>query len=175
MLTFTHPGSLSVRIAGGSLPVVSFPDTPVSGTLSLLATPQEFPEREVLSWPGEYDVGGITIRGIGQKDGSKVSYLVEIEGIRIALPVFPLETWTDADLERLGDVHVLVLPAGDAKICQKMLDDIDPRVLIITPAADGSFNQDVLKSCGAVGQEHVEEWKLKGGLPQEGREVVVFG
>lgn len=175
MLTFTHFGTLSVRIAGGALPVVSFPDAPESGALNLLASPQEFPSREIISWPGEYDVNGITIRGIGRKDGSKVSYLSEIDGIRIVFPVSPLESWTDADLERLGDVHVLVLPAEDPKICQKMIDDIDPRVLILTPATDGSFHQEVLKACGAVGQEHVSEWKLKGTLPQEGREVVVLG
>ncbi len=175
MLTFTYSGKTSVRITGGSLPVTFFPDAPVSGGLSLLPSPQEFPSREVISWPGEYDVGGITVRGIGHKDGQKVSFLTEIDGIRIAFPASPPEDWSDHDLEQLGDVHVLVMTAEDPKRFQKMLDDIDPRVLILTPAADGTIDQDVLKACGAVGQEQASEYKMKGSLPQEGRDVVVFG
>ncbi len=175
MLTFTPLGKTSVRIAGGSLPIVTFPDAPVDGALSLLPAPEESPVRTVLSWPGEYDVGGITVRGIGHQEGKKVSYAVEVDGIRIACPVSPLEELTDRDLELYGDVHVLILPAEDPKRCQKMLDEIDPRILILTPASDGLLHQDVLKACGAVGQEQVSEYKLKGSLPQEGREVVVFG
>lgn len=175
MLTFTHLGKTTVRCTGGPLPVVAFPDKPESGALSLVPSPQEYPSREVISWPGEYDVAGITVRGIGHTEGRKVSFMVEIDGIRIAFPASPLEPWPDADIEQLGDIHVLVLAAEDSKLCQKLLDEIDPRVLIITPAADGTMNPEMLKTCGAVGKEQVKEWKLKGSLPQEGREIVVFG
>lgn len=175
MLTFNYLGQGSVKVSGGGMAVVSFPAKPVSGAINLLSAPQENPNRELLSWPGEYDVAGITVRGIGQMEGQKVSYAVEIENIRIAFPAAPLEAWDDTDLERLGEIQVLVLPAEDAKICQKLIDDIDPRVLVLVPGADGTLHQDLLKAAGALGNEHVSEYKLKGSLPQEGREVVVFG
>lgn len=157
------------------MPVVSFPEKPQSGAINLLPSPQENPNRELISWPGEYDVAGVTIRGVGQVEGQKISYAVEIDHIRIAFPNAPLEVWDDIDLERLGDIHVLVLPADDVKLCQKLIDDIDPRVLIVVPGSDGTLHQDVLKAAGALDKEHVSEYKLKGSLPQEGREVVVFG
>lgn len=157
------------------MPVVSFPDKLAAGSINLIQSPQENPNREQLSWPGEYDVAGITVRGIGQMEGQKVSYLVEADNTRIAFPSPPLDVWEDTDIERLGDVHVLVLPAEDVKLCQKLIDDIDPRVLILVPGADGSLHPEVLKAAGAADKEHVSEYKLKGSLPQEGREVVVFG
>lgn len=175
MLTLTHLKNTSIRCSGGPMAIVSYPEKPVAGSLSLLSAPQEFPSREVVSWPGEYDVAGITVRGIGHLDGRAVSYLVEVDGVRIAFPFSPLAAWSDTEIEHLGDVHVLVLPAEDPKVCQTLLDEIDPRILIITPAHDGSMNQEMLKACGAVGKEHVAEYKLKGSFPQEGREVVVFG
>jgi len=175
MLTFTHLAGSSIRIIGGGIPIVSFPAKPVDGSMNLIASPQEFPSREQLSWPGEYDIAGVTVRGIGQQEGQKISYVAEADGLRIAFPATPLESWSDADIERMGEVQVLVLPAEDPKLCQALLDELDPRVLIIVPAADGNLNPDVLKACGAVDKEHVSEYKLKGALPQEGREVIVFG
>ncbi len=174
MLTFTPLAGSSIRIVGGQLPIVSFPAETVAGAINLLPSPQEHPSREMISWPGEYDVAGITIRGVGQAEGQKVSYVVEVDGVRVAFPALPLEVWEESDIEHLGEVHVLVLPTDDAKICQKLLDDVDPRVLIIVPGADGNLNADVLKACGAIDKERVAEYKLKGALPQEGREVVVF-
>ncbi len=175
MLTFTHLKGSSIRVVGGGIPVVSFPEKIVEGSVNLLPSPQEFPNREQLSWPGEYDVAGVTVRGIGQQEGQKVSYAVEADGVRIAFPSTPLEAWDDADIERMGEVQVLILPAEDPKLCQSLLDELDPRVLIIVPAADGTLHPDVLKSCGAADKEHVSEYKLKGAMPAEGREVIVFG
>jgi hypothetical protein len=175
MLTFSHIKGPSVRVSGAAMNIVSFPEAPVEGSINLLPSPQEFPNREMLSWPGEYDVAGITVRGIGQQEGQKVSYVVEADDVRVAFICSPLEPWEEADIERLGEVHVLVLPSDEAKICQKILDEVDPRVLIIVPGIDGALNSDMVKACGAADKEHVSEYKQKGALPQEGREVVVFG
>lgn len=174
MLTFTHLDGISVRVTGGGMPIVSYPASPVEGAINLLSSPEANPNRERLSWPGEYDVAGVTVRGIGQLDGQKVSYVVEADNIRIAFPAAPLEAWDDADIERLGEVQVLVLPCDDVKLCQKLIDDIDPRILILVPGASG-HTQDVLKAAGALDKEHVKEFKQKGALPKETREVVVFG
>lgn len=175
MLTFTPLGGPSLKIAGGAKPVVAFPPKIYPDTINLLAGPEEQPPKDAISWPGEYDVAGITIRGIGQLEGQKVSYLVEVDGVRIAFPASPLEEWSEFDIERLGEVHILVLPGENAKVCQLLLDEVDPRAVFLVPATDGSIHPDVLKLCGAVGKEAVSEYKLKGALPVEGREVVVFG
>ncbi len=156
------------------MPFVVFPKSIQEGVLNFLAIPEESPVREVISWPGEYDVGGITIKGIGQNEGQKVSYVITVDDVRFAFPASPLEEWRNEDIERMGDVHVLVLPAEDVKMCQTLLDEVDPRVLFIVPGADGKLHPEVLKNCGAVDKEHVKEFKLKGSFGAEGREVVVF-
>lgn len=175
MLTFTHIEGSSLRVAGGDKDIVVFPKKDPGGdVIRILSVPEEEPTPNVISWPGEYDRAGTTIHGIGQSEGQQVSFVVVEDGVRIAFPSSPLLDWSDSELEMLGDVHVLVLPAEDAKLCQKLLDEIDPRVLMLVPASDGSLHPDVLKACGAQGKEQVSEYKLKGS-PAEGREVVVFG
>lgn len=176
MLTFTHSEGSGLRITGGPKPVSVFVTKASNGDdIRILANPEEEPTPNTISWPGEYDRAGITVRGIGHADGQQVSYMVEIDECRIAFPSSPLAEWSDTEIEQLGDVHVLVLPAEDPKRCQKLLDEIDPRMLLLVPAADGSLHPDVIKACGAAGKEQVSEYKMKGSMQAEGREVVVFG
>ncbi len=175
MLSFTHLAGPSIKVSGGEMPVVSFPEKILAGAINLLDAPQESPSREMLSWPGEYDIAGISVRGIGHLEGQRISYIADIDGTRVAFPCSPLAEWEELDIEHLGDVHVMVLPAEDVKKCQRLIDEVDPRVLIIVPPRDGSMNAEVLKACGAADKEQVDEYKLKGSLPAEGREVVVFG
>ncbi len=175
MLTFSLLGPASVKCVGGSLPIMSYPTKHVDGAINLIAAPEEKPTRESISWPGEYDVAGITIRGVAQMEGQKVSYMVENDGVRTAYVSAPLEDWEALDIEHFGDIHVLVLPAEDAKKCQTLIDEIDPRVLILVPGADGNIHPEVLKAAGAQGKEVMKEFKLKGMGGAEGREVVVLG
>lgn len=174
MLTFTSNGTLGLRIAGGDRPVTVFDAALASaGDLTLLPTPEEQPTKDTVSWPGEYDYSGITVRGVGQMEGQQVSFLVVADGIRIGCMAAPLQQWTDEERAALGEIDVLVLPCDEHKKMQALLDDIDPRVVFILPDAKGKLDADALKACGAAGKEHVREWKVKG-LPAEGREVVVL-
>ena len=176
MLTFTSLGKTGIRIVGAGRNVSVFTEqAKESSDLLLLSSPEEEPKGDTISWPGEYDMTGITIRGIGHEEGQQVSYLAIVDGVRCAFLSVPLRDWSEAQLERLGDIDLLILPAQDGKIAQKLVDDIDPRILILTPDEKGKIDPDMLKSCGAQGKEHVKEFKLKGALPAEGREVVVFG
>jgi hypothetical protein len=174
MLTFTYEGASSVRCTGAGKPFIAFPKKPVAGEINLVSKPEEEFNADIVCWPGEYDIAGVTVRGIGHEEGQQVSYVVEADGYRIAFPSTPLQEFTDGDLEKMGDVQALVLPAEDAKKAIKILEEIDPRVLFVVPGSDGKIDQDFLKQAGAMGKEHVKEYKLKGALPMEGREVVVF-
>lgn len=176
MLTIKALAGSSVSLTDGTTEFVAYPKKPASSGVTLLASPEEDPKGTALSWPGEYDIGGVAIRGIGQQEGQKVSFVLQLDEIRVALPSAPLEEWSQADIERLGDVHVLVLPAESPKIAQNLIEEIDPRMLILVPGSDGTMNPDVVKAAGATGKAPVSDVKLKsfGSLPQEGREVVLF-
>lgn len=171
MLTFTFSSGV-LRIAGGSRGLTVYAPKPAQAEdLLLQSIPEETPSNGIVSWPGEYDISGITLRGIGHDEGKQVSFLAVIDGMRCAFPSAPITEWTDADLEHLGDVDVLVLPDGDAKKIQHLVDEIDPRVLILLP---GEHSAETLRTVGAQDKEAVSEYKLKS-LPQDGRDVVVMG
>jgi hypothetical protein len=174
MLIIKHLSGSSVSLSDGKTEVVAYPKKPVSGAVNLLSVPEEDPKGTAISWPGEYDVGGVAIRGVGQSEGQHVSYTMQMDDFRVALPSGPLEEWSQSDIERLGDVQVLVLPAESPKIAQSLIEEIDPRLLVIVAGSDGSMHPDVLKAAGATGKEPVTEYKLKGGLPAEGREVIIL-
>ncbi len=174
MLTIKALSGSSVSLSDGKTDVVAFPKKPAANAVTLLSTPEEEPTNGVLSWPGEYDIGGVAIRGIGQQEGKKVSFLVHMDDVRVALPSSPIEEWSQEDIERLGDVAVMVLPAENPKHAQALIEEVDPRVLILVPGSDGTLDADVVKAAGAAGKEAVSEYKLKGALPSEGRETVVL-
>lgn len=142
--------------------------------LTLVEKPEEAVTPGVISWPGEYDVDGIAVRGIGHDEGQRVSYTVDTGKVRIAFIASPLHDWSDFNLELLGDVDILCLPTDDAKIGHKMIDTVDPRVLIPLPTKDETTFVELLKAAGAQDKEIEKEYKLKGGLPAEGREVVIL-
>ena len=143
-------------------------------TVVLLAHPEEEPAQGVISWPGEYDFSGVLVRGLGHEDGRQVSYVVVSEGTRLAFLSAPLHKLADYELAQIGDIDVLAIPCDDTKLVQELIDAIDPRVLIPLATKDEKTFQEVLKVCGAAGKETVEEYKLKGSLPAEGREVVLL-
>ena len=174
MLTFTPLGGSATRCKGSERGISAFADKPESGDLLLMSTPEETPADEAISWPGEYDVSGIAIRGVGHNEGQQVSYLATIDGTRCAFVSSPMHEWTDQEIESLGDVDVLVVPAEDGKKVQTIIDEVDPRVVILIPGKGGKIDNDAVKACGAQGKAHVSEHKVKG-LPAEGREVVVLG
>lgn len=177
MLTYTSLGAATVQLANGKKTLLVFPGKTVpKDVLALRSAPEEQPVAGTISWPGEYDLDGVAIHGIGHGEGSKVSFVVEIDGVRTAFIASPLHDWTDYELELLGEIDVLVLPAEDVKIAQKIIDEVDPRVLIPLPTKEGGDFKELLGICGATGKESVDEYKLKSksALPAEGREVVVL-
>lgn len=174
MITLTYLTGAGVRYSNGTTAFQVFSEQ-ATDNIRLLALPKEEPSISTISWPGEYDFAGIAITGIGHNEGASVSYILSYDNVKTAFLAAPLHAWSDHDLELLGDIDVLVLPAGDAKIVQKLIDEIDPRVLVVTPGTTPELVPDVLKAVGAIGKEAQAEYKLKGSLPVEGREIVVFG
>lgn len=198
MATITSVGGLTVKCVFGKTALLVFPSAPASaqpplklqpaskatageqgknnpeGMVSLFSHPDEVPPAGTISWPGEYDFNGISIRGLGHKEGSQVSYVIAAEGVRSAFLSSPLHALSEFEQELIGDIDILVLPVDDVKTVQQLLDVLDPRVFIPLHSKDDKAFQEILKICGAVGKEAVEEYKIKGSLPAEGREVVVL-
>ncbi|MFA6523717.1 MAG: MBL fold metallo-hydrolase [Candidatus Peribacteraceae bacterium] len=172
-LTFTSLGGPTVRVSGAEKSITAFGE-PEKGGLALLTVPEEAAREGVVSWPGEYNMAGVSIRGIGHGEGQQVSYVLHEDGVRVGFLSSPLQSWTDKQMEMVGDVDVLVLPTDDAKVAQTLIDEFEPRVLILIPTKDKNAFDTIAKSVGAKPDGTMAEYKLKGNLPQEGREVVVL-
>lgn len=174
MITFNAVSGSGFRIVGGPRSICAFNAKAAEAKdLVLLSSPEESPKSDVLSWPGEYDRAGIAIRGVGQAEGQHVSFVCIVDDVRIACIAAPLQDWSESEIEKLGNVAVMVVPAEDAKKVQALVDEVDPRVLILVGGEGGKLENDVLKAVGALGKEQVSEYKLKG-MPAEGRDVVVL-
>lgn len=175
MIIFSSLGGAGISFSDGTQTLEVYPEK-VSGNADLVlhTTPTDEVEDGAISWPGEYDYDGISIRGIGHDEGDRVSYAIEAGGARSAFLSTPLHDWTDNELELLGDVDILFIPADDAKLAQKIIDEVDPRVLVPLKTGDADTQATILKNCGAEGQEVTTEYKNKGSLPAEGREVIVL-
>src|SRR3989338_11216816 len=104
------------------------------------------------------------LRGIGHTEGRQVSFVAVINNVRCAFISSPLHEWSDHELELLGDIAVLVVPAEKPKVLQKIIDEVDPRMLILIPV-QGKVDPDELNVCGAKDSEPVSEYKLKRALP----------
>ena len=175
MITFSSHGGLSVECVLDKTTLIAFPQNKdAKADIVLLGELEDEPTHERISWPGEYDISGIAIRGIGHDEGQRVSFAVDMDGVRIGFLASPLHDWSDHELELLGNIDILCFPADDPKLAQKLIDNIDPRVLIPLSNGDAKMYEEVLKVSGAQGKTPEAEYKLKGSLPQEGREVVVL-
>ena len=177
MITFSLIGTSGILCdSGNDMPIAVFPTkgAKTNAKLTLLQNPEEFPTDGIISWPGEYEIDGISLRGIGHEEGARVSFAMEMDDARCGFLSTPVLEWTDHELELLGDVDVLSIPAEKTKVAQKLIEQIDPRVLIPILSENKEDYDELLKVFGAQGQEVEKEFKLKG-LPAEGRVVVVLG
>lgn len=175
MITFSASKNAVCEVTGPEISFLVFPKAAVKDQWVLLSHPEENLQPKTVSWPGEYDIGGMIMRGVGQKDGQQVSYSCEQEGMRFAFIDAPILDWSDSEVEGLGNIDILVVAAGDAKKLSTLVEAIDPRVIMLFPVAGGDTAA-AAKACGASNVETVSELKLKhSALPQDNRQVVILG
>ena len=178
MITITYQGGTTISLQEGKRTLIVHSENgrvPKEGEIVFFGSPEENPTKQTISWPGEYDIDGISIRGIGHEEGAAVSYAIKLDGVQFAFLHSPLKEWSDNDLELLGDIDVLCVPSDNPKVLQKLVDEIDPRVLIPLDTGGADKHAEALKACGAQGKEPVASFEVKASnMPIEGREVVVL-
>jgi len=149
----------------------------------------------LIDGPGEYEVREVFIRGIpafhddkeGKEKGTNTIYTIEAEGLRFChLGDLGQKQLTDEQLEKIGNVDVLMIPVGgeftiSAQEAQRIVSQIEPRIVIPMhydlPKLKTKLD-DVNKFLKAMGKNSVEpqdKFTLKSGaLPKDGTEVVIL-
>lgn len=139
--------------------------------------------------PGEYEVGDVAILGlpvrrhINTEGEATTIYRLVIGEARIAVIGNIAPKLTDAQLEAIGVVDVVILPVGgngytlDATSAAEMVRQLDPKVVIPVHYADSAVQYEVpqdnlevfLSELSASTVEAGGKWKLKNdaSLPEQ--------
>ncbi len=167
--------------------LVGLKDIKVTDTLEIVTEPGLVVDKDqkiLIDGPGEYEVSKVSVKGIAAKkykdeSGSKFTvYRLEISGFRLAILGHCTDSLDEAQLEAIGVVDILVVPVGgnnytlDAHQAAKLVNQIDPRIVIPVHYADKSVKYDAdqedisvfLKELGSQEHEVVDKLKLKNGV-----------
>lgn len=143
----------------------------------------EYPEDKrcpfVIEHAGEYEVRGVAVTGVAapRKDGAMHTiYRIDVESMRIGFLGAIDRALTDKEIEALGTIDVLIVPAGgadvlSASLAAEVVAQIEPRLVIPSHAEDTSaFCREI--SCPA---ESVAKLKLvRANLPQEDMQIMTL-
>lgn len=152
-------------------------------------------DTKILSGPGEYEIKGVTIRGIGTwHDGKKGAergentiYVIESEGIHVAHLGDLGHKLTDEELEEVGTVDIALVPVGgfytiDAEMAGEVVGQLEPKVVIPmhykVPGIGGTFEklspvEDFVKELG-IEPKRMDRFEVKKGGFGEEMELVVL-
>ncbi|MEK7541320.1 MAG: MBL fold metallo-hydrolase [Patescibacteria group bacterium] len=148
----------------------------------------------VISGPGEYEVQGVTARGIatyhdrvqGKERGFNTIYRIDMEGISLLhMGDFGEEKVRDETLEEIGDIDILMIPVGGTYTiagadAARIVKQIEPAYVIPMhyklPGVKANLEgvEQFLKEMGASKTEPAEKLTLKKkDIPEEGKATVV--
>jgi len=126
----------------------------------------------IITWPGQFEKKGVRIWGFstfhdkveGKERGENVMYKIESEGVSILhcgdLGTVP----TDAQIDEIGDVHILLVPVGGkytltAEEAVHLIKKVEPSIVI--PMHFGR------PDIAIEGLAPLDEFLKKMGVPQE--------
>lgn len=144
--------------------------------------------------PGEYEVGGVKVRGIssfhddtgGKERGLNTIFRLEAEDIALAhLGDFGQASITDEQLEELGAVDILLIPVGgvytiDGETAVNIVHQIEPKLVVPMHYKIPGLNiklddaSQFLKELGYKGEAVGKLTVKKKELPEERMEIVVM-
>jgi hypothetical protein len=189
-MVITYHGDNFFRVQSGSLTLVSDatndrmkPDISLK-TLSSSASPEILPPGNLIDSAGEFDVSGVSVKGIQIKKESAEKFVKTvfsvsgIEDLRLCFLGHLTEIIDSEVIEKIGAVDILFLPVGNPPFLSvedsvKIIKQISPKIII--PSFHGkNVSAEFLKN---LGQESSVEEKLvlkSKDLPERGMKVVAL-
>lgn len=154
---------------------------------------------QIFDWPGEYEKSGVLLTGVssfhypesegeeGAKRGRNNIFHFEMDDIKFCHLGDLGHKLTDAMIEMIGDVDVLMIPVGggttiDHKKAHEVVEQIDPRIVIPMHYKIDGLERDDLAGVDVFMKEvgsHVEaqesfKAKSRAELPEETTEFVIL-
>jgi L-ascorbate metabolism protein UlaG (beta-lactamase superfamily) len=156
-LDVTWLGQSCFRLRGKSAAVVTDPFPPAIGpklrlesNLVTVSHPHEnhshvqsVKDAYVVEGPGEYEVAGVTVRGLptyhdgqqGAEHGRNTVFVIEVDDVRVCHLGDLGHTLDDRTLETIGNVDVLLVPVGggrtlDGAKAAEVVRQVEPRYVV---------------------------------------------
>lgn len=142
---------------------------------------------KVLNWPGEFEVSNVAIEAIRPLGEDLSIFIFALDGVKICHLSTLSHELNEELIDKIGEVDVLMIPVGgsevlDGKIAQKVVEAIEPRVVIpmLYAATDTKLNiggvAEFLKAMGKTQVEPLEKFTLGGrsSLPEDRMEFVLL-
>lgn len=129
-----------------------------------------------IAGPGEYERRGVSVEVVNLKEKEDLVYICHIEDIAICYPGILNQDLNEEVVKEIGDIDILFVPLGEenslnVKSAQKLIADIDPRVVIPMLYAD----LEEFKSAEGITDGEVDTLKIKKiDLPQEERKFYIL-
>lgn len=132
--------------------------------------------------PGEYEIAGTIIHGIGARahmddedKSSSTVYTIEADGIKVAVIGHILPELSEDQLEQIGMIDIAIVPVGgngytlDGVGALKVIKQLEPKLIIPTHYADKQIKYEVpqqdladaLKGLAMESSETVAKLKVK--------------
>jgi len=145
--------------------------------------------------PGEYEVKGVSIRGIqsfhdknqGRERGLNTIYIVNMEDLTLAhLGDFGEEKLSEEQVEKIGDVDILMIPVGGVytinyKEAVEVIHQIEPKIVIPMHYKIEGLKVDIdgpekfLKEMSLTPEKIEKSYKIQNkNLPVEEMKLVLF-
>lgn len=169
-----------------------------AGDVALFTGSHGMPKVETkitIDQPGEYEVSNVSIQGVQARahideDGQRSATIFKLvaEDVRIAVIGHVYPDLTNAQLEQLGTIDVLVIPTGgngytlDPVGALKLIKEIEPKLVIPTHYDDKTLSfpvpqqplEEVIKGLGMEAGEPVAKLKVKAGELSDVTQLVVL-
>lgn len=130
----------------------------------------------VIDTPGEYERRGVSVEGITLDGEQKPVYIIHTEEMTLCYPDGLNHELDEEIVKLIGDIDILFVPLGESgsmplKLSQKLISDIDPRVVI--PMLYSDIEQ--FKSAEGITDGEVDQLKIKKTeLPVEERKFFIL-
>ena len=152
-------------------------------------------ETFLIKGPGEYEVKGVSVKGIrsfhdktqGQERGLNTIYIIKMEDMALAhLGDFGEAALAEEQIEKIGDIDILMLPVGgkytiDFKEAVGVIHEIEPKLVVPMHYKIQGLNLDIdgpekfLKEIGLTPEKAEKSYKIqKKNLPVEEMKLVLF-
>lgn len=124
-------------------------------------------ETFIVSTPGEVGIKNIFICGIPHFEGKqlKIIYKITAENLKICFWGEAINQLTTEELDKIGEVDILVLPVSSKMISSKrvaeIINDIEPGMVIPCSWKNKNDLADLIKEIGPKNTEEVEKLKIK--------------